>query len=62
MLPSVRRRPLKPNWWTIVPVVASVLLWGGIMYVGAVTSSTLSDTPEQVAVITAPEEAIAARH
>jgi hypothetical protein len=45
MLPPVRR-PLKPNWWTLVPVLASVALWGGIAYTGA----ALSDRDEAVAV------------
>jgi len=45
MLPPVRR-PLKPNWWTIVPVLASVALWGGIVYTG----SALNDRDEAVAV------------
>jgi hypothetical protein len=62
MLPSVRQRPLKPNWWTIVPVLASLLLWGGIMYVGALTGPTLSDRSERVAAITAPEEVSALTH
>ena len=45
MLPPVRRT-IKPNWWTIVPVLASVALWGGIAYTGA----ALNDKDEAVAV------------
>jgi hypothetical protein len=38
-----RRWPLKANWWTILPVLASVALWGAIIYVAAMTKSALDD-------------------
>ncbi len=62
MLPSVRRRPTKPNWWTIVPVVASLFLWVGIMYVGVLTGSTLRERSARVAAVTSPEEVAAVSH
>ena len=27
------RRPLRPNWWTILPLIANAALWAGIVYV-----------------------------
>lgn len=62
MQPRFRRQALKPNWWTIFPLVASLLLWGGIMYVGAVTGSAISDRSERIAAISTPAEASAVRH
>ncbi len=38
-----RRWPVKANWWTILPVVASMALWGAIIYVGLWTKSALDD-------------------
>ncbi len=57
MLPPVPKRPMKPNWWTIVPVLASVALWGGILYAGAWTGSALDDKSERVAAISQSAEA-----
>lgn len=56
MLHAVRR-PLRPNWWTILPVLASVAIWGGIVYVGALTNSALDQRSEQVAALSAAEQA-----
>lgn len=57
MLPHVRQRRLKPNWWTISPLVTSLLLWGAILYAGLWTGSTLNDKAEQVAAITVSDQA-----
>lgn len=62
MLPPVLRRPLKPNWWTIFPLVATLALWGGILYAGAWTSSALGDKSERVAAISISDEAASGRH
>lgn len=62
MLPPVLRRPLKPNWWTIFPLVATLALWGGILYAGAWTNSALGDKAEQVAAISVLEETVSAAH
>lgn len=55
-----RRRPWRPNWWTIAPVLASVALWSAIGYVGLRTKSALDDKAERVAYAAASEEAEAA--
>lgn len=34
------RRPLKPNWWTILPLLANVALWAGIVGAGAWIKTT----------------------
>jgi hypothetical protein len=54
------RRPLKPNWWTIAPVLASLALWGGILSVGAWTGSAANDRAERFAGISHAEEVVAA--
>ncbi len=41
----LRRRPLRPNWWTIAPLLANAALWGAIAYVGVRTKSMLDDRP-----------------
>jgi hypothetical protein len=38
-----RRWPVKANWWTIVPVLASLVLWGAIIHVGLRTKAALDD-------------------
>jgi hypothetical protein len=38
-----RRWPVKANWWTILPVLSSLALWGAIFYVGAMTKAALDD-------------------
>ena len=38
-----RRWPMKANWWTILPVLSSLALWGAIFYVGAMTKSAMDD-------------------
>lgn len=38
-----RRWPVKANWWTILPVLASVALWGAIIHVGLRTKAALDD-------------------
>lgn len=38
-----RRWPIKANWWTILPVLSSLALWGAIFYVGAMAKSALDD-------------------
>jgi hypothetical protein len=62
MLPPFLRRPLKPNWWTIFPLVATLVLWGGIIFAGAWTGSALSDKAERVAAISVSDEAASIRH
>lgn len=37
------RRPLRPNWWTILPLLANTALWVGIIYVGVRAKSMLDD-------------------
>ncbi len=37
------RRPLRPNWWTILPLIANTALWVGIVYVGVRAKSMLDD-------------------
>ncbi len=56
MLPRLRQHPLKPNWWTILPVVVSLVLWGGIMYIGAVTGSAMDDRSERIAAISQQQQ------
>lgn len=38
-----RRWPVKANWWTILPVLASLVLWGAIVHVGLKTKAVLDD-------------------
>jgi len=38
-----RRWPVKANWWTILPVLASLVLWGAIIHVGLMTKTALDD-------------------
>jgi hypothetical protein len=38
-----RRWPVKANWWTILPVLASVVLWGAIIHVGLRTKAAFDD-------------------
>lgn len=38
-----RRWPVRANWWTILPVLASLVLWGAIIHVGLRTKAVLDD-------------------
>ena len=38
-----RRWPVRANWWTILPVLASLALWGAIIHVGLKTKAALDD-------------------
>jgi hypothetical protein len=62
MLPHVRQRRLKPNWWTISPLITSLLLWGAILGAGIWTGSALNGDAERVAAITASDQAAAWAH
>jgi hypothetical protein len=62
MLPRIRQGRLKPNWWTISPLVTSLLLWGAILYAGLSTASAPDNKDEQVAAVSASAEASAGRH
>jgi hypothetical protein len=61
MLPRLRQRPLKPNWWTISPLVTSLILWAAILFAGIWTGSTLNDKDERVAAISGSNEVVAGR-
>lgn len=37
------RGPLRPNWWTILPLLANAALWVGIVYVGVKAKSMVDD-------------------
>jgi hypothetical protein len=47
---------LKPNWWTISPLVTSIILWAAILYVSLWTGSTLDDRAERVAAIAGSQQ------
>ena len=59
MLPRLRQRRLKPNWWTITPLVTSVILWAAILYVSLWTESSQDNQSERVAAIAASNEPVA---
>jgi hypothetical protein len=52
------RRPLRlrPNWWTILPLLANAALWMGIVYVGARAKSMLDDKAATAIYATASDE------
>ena len=61
MLPRLRQRRLKPNWWTITPIVTSAVLWAAILYVSLWTGSAMDNRAEPVAAIAHSEEAVSGR-
>ena len=54
------RPPLRPNWWTILPLLATAALWVGIVHAGVTVRSMLEDRPATAAYAAASDEAEAA--
>ncbi len=52
----LRRPPLRPNWWTILPLLASAAMWAGIIYVGAWTQSMLDGRAAPLIQVAASDE------
>ncbi len=55
-----RRWPVKANWWTILPVLASLALWGAIIQVGLMTKAALDDKAGRATYAAASGQAVAA--